>query len=404
MSNRMARIFKIIFILSGISMMGDIFLAYIWNATIIPTHPSIGMLSFGILSSIGLFLGALINPIFGRMKTPLKVLTIGFIIRIFGVSGFLIFSAFIPRGIIVGASVSLLTDFIVNVFTAGIIFSIVSNHTEQEEYVSLVAFGQVFNQMGIILAWVVSGFLFSSIGTIGLIVVDIITFIPLLISLFAIQRVINEKTTANENGNNAFPTTTFEFSSTIVLTLMFVVFIVGSFVSRTTSLLYSKIFDNASSFFNVQGILFAIYVSGYMLSNIFISNKRIVPYISKLYKLKVSILVLPLLMGGSLSVLPLLQSQVIFFYIGLFIAGFFTGFIPSFFASKIKRSFPTEQQARGFHLYGIISKYSESIGTALGGALLSIISVAGLYFMVGIIITFFSVIAMILYREKQNEP
>ena len=210
-------------------------------------------------------------------------------------------------------------DTVVVTVTSGALMTMISEGVSQERFTQLVALNQSMTQAAVVGAWFVAGMLLAYLKVTGLLLVDVLSFIPLTVLLF---RWATNVATKNPRTQDTYKSVMNEQRLDILKPVMMFtgVILFGSLINRTTPVLYNALFAAPSDI--VLGVLFGIFVIGMVLAGVLTATKRGSRQINSALTRGSTLPKLVLLVGVSICALPFTNGQPALFALDLFNANF----------------------------------------------------------------------------------
>lgn len=266
-----------------------------------------------------------------------------------------------------------------NVIIAGTINSVFSFAlSDKDKFTQFTAFLGTATRIALIFGWSIAGIIAKIGGETGLFLFDFITFIPLIVIAFLLEKSIpnvNElmKYASKEKKKGIASRTKRHLGLIMEIAL---VFIVGSLTTMTTVILWKE--NNPGQMSDISsGLFFGSFSAGMVLSSILLMEKKLskifTDHILKFKKIT-------LLLTSLFCLLTVIFSKnFITFLIVLFAYGLFGGFIVPSYTVAINNFFKEEKYII-FNYFGIISNYSGSIANIISAIIISLFSIHFVYF------------------------
>jgi len=366
--------------------MGDVLLSFLWNTKLIPYNPALGLSSIGLVSAIGITVGLVLVPSISKFRNQAYYLGVGSALRAAAVLALALAAPLGDVYLVPFAALVQVVDMIVAVLTAGAVNAILAEHFPKERFVQVTGFNQVVGRVAVLSGWLLGGLLVAIFSTVGLIWVDFVSFIPITVLLFIWARHSRGVAMVKPSQQPSQQLTRAEFMAMRAIVVPYaIVYVLGSLVSRTTPLLWRRLFPESGWSYEIsQGVLFATFVAGYLAAGVTLASKKGAQRFELLLSREHGLIGVTLLFGLAIGVLPLAGLHPLFMGLLLFVSGLFSGFVPAAFLARARLSLEGISLRRAFYLLGLVGRFGEPAGGAIAGGLLIWLSVSGLYAVSGL--------------------
>lgn len=372
---------------SAISVGGDVLLSFLWNSKLILKNPVLALSALGAVSIAGLAGGLVMAPFIARIRNQALFLSIGFALRMLAVAC-LAFASLAGDSFMlpVAAGVQVI-DTVVTTLTAGAVTSLIANKASKEQFIQMQALNQSATRVAVLGAWLVGGFLLTYLSVFGMILVDVLSFVPLTLLLFAWSRHADSVSLFKggiTNPGNVDGAVSNRRLAFLVLPYTAVV-LLGSLISRTTPMLWKEMFTYDLVPFDVlQGLLFAAFVGGFLGASMVLATKWGSTHMQGLLKTGRALPLFASLMGIAIALLPLVRFSAIVFFVTLLAVGFLSGLVPPCFSGKARMDLEGVPLRKTFYYMGLVGRFGEPVGSAMAGGLLFSLGITGLYLASGL--------------------
>ncbi|AEX86459.1 Major Facilitator Superfamily transporter [Marinitoga piezophila KA3] len=381
----MNNIYILSFIISiFISFLGDMSYNFFWYYTILKDHPVIGLGAFGTLT----LFTSLVSFIFiQRFFKNTSIISFYYKINIFkAILVFLNIVFFVQIKPPYNYLLTVVLYFLMTVsgtIIAGTVNSIISTILkDKNEFTRFSSLNATLMRIALLSGWPLAGIIDKFGGVKWLLAFDFITFIPLIVVTLNLEKKIPElkeityssRFTRKNKRNNREDLKPF----LRVLTEVFAVYVVSSFTTMTTIVLWkhnnlAEQIDSLST-----SIFFTAFNGGMLLSSTLLMTRRIAEYYTKnVLRLRNIILIFT---AACTYLSVVFSNNYLGFIIVMFFYGLSAGFILPTYRILINNYFEKEKKHILFAYNGIISRYSGSIANLIAAFIISVYSVNYVYY------------------------
>src|SRR6266568_4188657 len=315
-----------VLILAGaLSSLGDVMFAFFWNASLLLSNPTLGLTLLGIVGTAGLVIGTAASPRASQIDRQALFLAVGSMVRVMAILGVAVTSFVAPQFLIASAIAVQFLDILVTIITAGTITMLISQVVSKDSFTRYIGLNRTAARTAVISGWVVGGILLQFAGMVGLLLGNVLCFVPIALVFFKWRhrndlKLIRVKDTLDKTIDNHPPARIIRliapFSGVII---------VGSFVSRTPPLLWEALFPNDNPSVSLLfGLLFGLFTVAFLAAGLLVAIPRAAKIIDENQHGFLLVAASTIALGISILALPLVKSPL-FFLADTAITGFVGG-------------------------------------------------------------------------------
>lgn len=395
-------------IANAISLAGDVLFAFLWNARLILSAPSAGLVALGLSSVIGAAVGLGLGFKIAKLNNQAPILGVcaavrAVVIAVVGLAALLNVSWVLPLSII-----AQIGDVCVAVLTAGATLTLVSGKVSKDRFVRVLGFNQWLNRAAVSTAWLIGGVILSVWGAAVLLLIDFISFLPIIFLLFYWARysrglpLVKIGSRPSSETRQKLPM----FASLHALIAIFgLIMLLGGLISRTTPLLWQSLFG-LHTLFDVPddimlGLLFAVFSVGSILGAFVIANGLVASVIERHVDRWELLACVIGIMGVLVGTLVVAGLHPVVFVSDLAVLGFVNGMFYPMYVGKLRNVFEGSQLKQAFYYVDLLARFGDPLGSGAAGLFLLFMGVRGLYLIccLGLV-----VVAVLLLRPALHTP
>lgn len=367
----------------SLSSGGDMLFAFFWNAALVSHNPSMSFSAMGLASLMGVLLASGLSPLIRRKLQAHTIITFGNVARALGTAIFLCSMQLLSNNhLIFAAAAVFFVDMFVGVTSSGVLDIVMSNSLTKNDFISIQGFKQWTNKLFLLVALVLGPVLIKN-GSTWILIVDILTFIPLIIVAQKFKGI-------SVGGNSDY----IHINKSSILTNLklglpfFVIVFFGGLISKTTPLLWNISRVEGTSFL---AVLFGAFLSGNILSGFVFDNVKVQSIITN-YDNSGLVKIFGFLAGVSFLLMTVSTSSDFYFTAAVISSGFFCGSMSISFFRLLRSSFDGNSLNKVFILNGAIGYYLVPIADLAASVVLKHSKVATLYYISGSTFVVFSIL------------
>jgi hypothetical protein len=402
---------ELLVLANAVSVAGDVLFAFLWNGRLVLNAPTTALTLLGLASVIGAGSGLILGRRIARTRNQAKIVARGASIRAGAVACAAI-STFLGTGLLLPfAVIAQIVDIAVGVLTAGAISTLISQRVSRERFTQMTALSQSASRTAVLVAWVLGGVLLARLRATGLLVVDVLSFLPVAMLLYSwsgdeeAKNLTLVRTTSRPSGERSAMPRTHLLLSILTFALIYVF---GSLVSRTTPLLWRDLFshhqDIVGSLQITTGALFAVFAGGTLLGSSILSTTPGSRSLGQRITTVNGVVVVAVLLGVNLSILPVASSSPVLFFALLACAGIISGFLYPAFSGFVRHTYQDTDLKIAFYYMGLVGRFAEPLGSGLAGGLLVIARIRALYVFSGVGMAVASIVFLTVASQIQGKP